>query len=583
MNSEEPDEHEENIFKHNTYNMPAYQSVDMQNINMNFGVCGPVGDHMQQSTHHSDLLPSTLSGLLSNDTDGRSSSTNSTRGPSSVDDSTPQPLHKGKKSSRGASALSGGRKSKAAVAAAAAAAASSTDITDNSAPSQQGSAALPKAAAAAASKAHSLFASPAALVRGSSLQPSNISPSGADSGGGHCNCKKSKCLKLYCECFAALRYCKNCNCVECHNCPSHEKERQEAVIITKERNSQAFQSKVNDKQGHTAGCNCKKSQCLKKYCECFEGAVFCGENCKCLSCKNYSGSEKLSEMKRHSTERKDKTLSIAPSSVSSSIVLTKELPTPQARPVNNVSLPHPARKGSDHRSVSAFQALASSVKLLPLHTPNEALLEYVSSASAASARGVLATPGAHTPHKKRSRRCGGDLSDMSSETEGHTRKAARSFSGSSFSPASFSTASSSPSSARSGNGSVCGSQSSGSREILQHQQQHGSHSSSGRDLSPSDTLDLLLASPSPQSSPELSFLHSAEKELDTAPGDHCPLSRAPLQLLAPRYPFFGQHHHRATKLTALRCLEFLDNKDLFSMSLVNKLWSQAAMDDALWE
>lgn len=32
-----------------------------------------------------------------------------------------------------------------------------------------------------------------------------------------CNCKKSKCLKLYCECFAGELYCDGCNCNDCHN------------------------------------------------------------------------------------------------------------------------------------------------------------------------------------------------------------------------------------------------------------------------------------------------------------------------------------------------------------------------------
>ena len=32
-----------------------------------------------------------------------------------------------------------------------------------------------------------------------------------------CNCKKSKCLKLYCECFAANRLCDGCSCKDCGN------------------------------------------------------------------------------------------------------------------------------------------------------------------------------------------------------------------------------------------------------------------------------------------------------------------------------------------------------------------------------
>ena len=32
-----------------------------------------------------------------------------------------------------------------------------------------------------------------------------------------CNCKKSKCLKLYCECFILGLYCDGCNCSPCFN------------------------------------------------------------------------------------------------------------------------------------------------------------------------------------------------------------------------------------------------------------------------------------------------------------------------------------------------------------------------------
>ena len=32
-----------------------------------------------------------------------------------------------------------------------------------------------------------------------------------------CNCKRSKCLQLYCECFAAKQFCTGCSCIDCHN------------------------------------------------------------------------------------------------------------------------------------------------------------------------------------------------------------------------------------------------------------------------------------------------------------------------------------------------------------------------------
>lgn len=94
-----------------------------------------------------------------------------------------------------------------------------------------------------------------------------------------CNCTKSQCLKLYCDCFANGEFCYMCNCMNCFNNLENEDHRNRAIKACMERNPHAFKPKIGKAKDitgdfavrkHTKGCNCKRSGCLKNYCECYE-------------------------------------------------------------------------------------------------------------------------------------------------------------------------------------------------------------------------------------------------------------------------------------------------------------------------
>lgn len=109
-----------------------------------------------------------------------------------------------------------------------------------------------------------------------------------------CTCKRSKCLKLYCECFRNNGFCSaGCSCTECYNRVEYADIREMFLDEQLQRNPETFSSKVITVPGQSImakGCNCKKTECQKNYCECFAAGVKCSHLCHCTGCKNCDAS-----------------------------------------------------------------------------------------------------------------------------------------------------------------------------------------------------------------------------------------------------------------------------------------------------
>ncbi|PIK62119.1 hypothetical protein BSL78_00939 [Apostichopus japonicus] len=108
------------------------------------------------------------------------------------------------------------------------------------------------------------------LVKQQSLKANGVLPDGtAGRPRKPCNCTKSQCLKLYCDCFANGEFCHECNCCNCLNNQEHEEDRKRAIKCCLERNPQAFHPKIG------------KGQRAK---------IPCSSICKCVGCKNFEES-----------------------------------------------------------------------------------------------------------------------------------------------------------------------------------------------------------------------------------------------------------------------------------------------------
>ena len=112
----------------------------------------------------------------------------------------------------------------------------------------------------------------------------------------HCNCSRSQCLKLYCECLSKGNLCNSgCRCLNCLNNQRSLAYRDNILRTMKTKNIKGEKNHeevgIGEENGAESkakgeGCRCKRSMCKKKYCECFINGLKCTKFCRCQGCKN---------------------------------------------------------------------------------------------------------------------------------------------------------------------------------------------------------------------------------------------------------------------------------------------------------
>jgi hypothetical protein len=105
-----------------------------------------------------------------------------------------------------------------------------------------------------------------------------------------CTCTRTQCQKKYCACFSLGKYCQGCDCKGCLNKPNDNntiiQEEEKMYNNQKEKEINIQQNLCHDNKSQAIVCNCTKSKCMKKYCECYKMNIDCGSLCRCIDCQN---------------------------------------------------------------------------------------------------------------------------------------------------------------------------------------------------------------------------------------------------------------------------------------------------------
>ena len=99
-----------------------------------------------------------------------------------------------------------------------------------------------------------------------------------------CTCSKTGCQKKYCACLSFGKFFDGCNCKNCENQPNLKINNNYEQNIGKINYQNTQQISIAKTQ--RVICNCTKSFCMKKYCECYKQGLICNSLCRCRECKN---------------------------------------------------------------------------------------------------------------------------------------------------------------------------------------------------------------------------------------------------------------------------------------------------------